>query len=208
MNETVRSFVAIECPEAIKQAMVKIQDEIRKGGGPRGGHGDASAGISWTRTGGFHLTLKFFGDLPQSRVSEVGEAIGAVAGAFRPFEVFLEGAGVFPHPKAPRVLWVGIRSGGDELSRLQTAIEERLEALGFGRETRPFRPHLTLGRIRQGGGRGGRSSPGKVFAEWSERNRETRFGTFSVREVVLMKSDLQPGGAVYTPLSVRGLASA
>jgi 2'-5' RNA ligase len=197
---SVRSFIAIECPEGIKEAIQKIQQELKMAM-------DISSSInskvlSWVHPGGFHLTLKFLGQVDENRLSKVRERIGEVVASFSPFTIHIEGVGVFPSAKAPRVIWIGAKSVGDDLIQLQGRVEEVLDPLGFLRESRPFHPHLTLCRIKSERKELDFRLIRDTLSKWLAANQQKACGQFEAKEVLLMKSDLQPGGAVYTPLVV------
>ena len=123
--------------------------EVDKRGGM---DGPDRLGIRWVRPAGFHLTLKFLGNVTQERLSGIVEVIGKVGPSIPPFMVSVSGVGVFPNARDPRVIWIGVRSVGEDLVRLQEGIEEGLEPLGFAREGRSFHPHFTLGRLKSFGG--------------------------------------------------------
>jgi 2'-5' RNA ligase len=157
--------------------------------------------INWTRPEGFHLTLKFLGNIAEDGITKIAQAIRGVTDGFSVFTVSIGEVGVFPHPRSPRVIWVGAKSAGDDLVRLQDGIEKILVPLGFPPEDRPFHPHLTLGRIKSGDGRSGLGFNKMALAQWLIENQKRECDRFEAKEVLLLKSDLQPGGAVYTPLA-------
>ena len=145
--------------------------------------------IRWTSPDNVHITLKFFGNLEPERAGAVVDAIHPVAASAPAFPVQLADWGGFPSRRRPHVLWLGLGMGSDELVRLASACESVLEPLGFVAEGRPFRPHCTLGRLRQ---------------EWSgpvrQRCEEILDGVpesplFLANEVVLFESLTGPRGA-------------
>jgi 2'-5' RNA ligase len=183
-KETIRTFICIEIPETIKGRIGSLQQELRKLGGQ----------VSWTRPSNIHLTIKFLGDVPASRIEEIQRAV-ELATAGRPsFEIEVGEAGCFPSPRNPRVLWVGLTSLPDPLKELHEAIEKELARLGFPREPRKFSPHLTIGRIRAP------QNAGRLAEELIKRGGETE--SFRAAEVIVMRSDLNPAGSQYTPLAV------
>jgi len=179
----IRSFLAIEIPGPI----------LRKIGEVQGGLKSSRADVRWTNPGAIHLTLKFFGNIEESRIDPILKSIEAPIRNTLPFSVKVRGVGAFPHLKNPRVIWIGLVDEKETLTSLQKQIETYLEKIGFQPEDRPFRPHLTLGRMK--------SSRGKEeLAGRMERYREEAFGDFEVERVVLFKSDLKPSGPIYTPI--------
>jgi len=179
----IRSFLAIEIPGPI----------LRKVGEVQGGLKSSRADVRWTNPETIHLTLKFFGNIEESRIDPILKSIEEPIRNTLPFSVKVRGVGAFPHLKNPRVIWIGLVDEKETLTSLQKQIETYLEKIGFQPEDRPFRPHLTLGRMK--------SSRGKEeLAGRMERYREEAFGDFEVERVVLFKSDLKPSGPIYTPL--------
>jgi 2'-5' RNA ligase len=180
-GDVIRTFVCIEIPQSIKDRIGELQDELRQTGGS----------VSWTRPSNIHLTLKFLGDVPASRIEPVSKAVARAAIAISPFEIEVAGTGCFPSSRNPRVLWVGLPSVPDTMNELYSNIESELEREGFPREKRKFSPHLTIGRIRTPG------TGGPV----AEQLLTTGFGgeRFTATEVIVMRSDLKPTGSIYTP---------
>ena len=108
--------------------------------------------------------------------------------------------GSFPHLRRPRVIWIGLEPDDDHLAALYSSLEESLQEIGFPREKRGFRPHLTLGRVRSGRGKGS-------LVEAIESNAEVDLGYLRIDEVTLFESDLTPQGAIYTALGRYRLGS-
>jgi 2'-5' RNA ligase len=187
-RELVRTFVAIEIPEAVKAAMDDVQAVLRKTG----------ADVGWVRPSGIHLTLKFLGGIEAGRVEELKESVGSAVRGHGPFALDVSGVGVFPNARAPRVVWMGV--GGDlpALAALYEMVETACESIGFRREDRPFKPHLTLGRVKSPGGRN------RLMDAITGLDKATA-GTFTADAVSIMKSELRPTGAVYTEMYRAGL---
>ncbi|MCK4487519.1 MAG: RNA 2',3'-cyclic phosphodiesterase [Desulfobacterales bacterium] len=184
MGEKIRSFIAINVPEPVLQAIAKAQDTLRGSG----------LKIRWVRKEGMHLTLKFLGDIHRDDVERIRAAMGRAAKAFSPFTLRAEGIGVFPDLKRPRVVWVGISGDGEVLLALQRDLESQLSGLGFPKEKRPFKGHLTIGRVK---GRLDRAKLGKALQALGEFRTES----FTAESVVLFQSELRPSGAVYSRLA-------
>lgn len=145
--------------------------------------------VKWVEPDLLHFTLKFLGEVPEVRVQDVAGAVREVAGT-NPFEITIEGLGAFPHLRSPRVLWVGVTEGATELVALARRVEDALFRIRFPREARPFEPHLTIGRIRQGEG-------GADLAKALERSGNAKIGRQRVEWVVVMESRLSPKGPTY-----------
>ncbi len=177
-----RLFVAVPVPGGTLRAMVDWTGEW----------GARRRGWRPVRPEGIHLTLRFLGETDPGLVDSLAESLERVAAAARPLAVTAAGWGVFPGPGRPRVLWAGLRGELDPLAGLARAVEEAVVDLGFSRERRPFRPHLTLARAR----RDRRPLlPGRPDPFVPE------FGPVPVEEVVLYRSHLAPDGARYEALA-------
>lgn len=190
--EQIRGFVAIELPEEAKNGLARLRQELER---------NEQRFVKWVDPRGIHLTLKFLGNIPSKRVTEITEAIeNAVQRVYR-FHLEISGLGTFPSLKQARVFWVGICGELDKLSGLQQNIDSALAALGFAREERPFVPHLTMARIREGASPLERRNFGELVNSISFEDKYP----IEVEAVRLMRSHLTPAGAVYTCLSVLGL---
>jgi 2'-5' RNA ligase len=186
----MRTFIALDLDPDIKTRLSDLLRRLRWRG-PKG--------VSWARELGLHITLKFLGEIDKDRAARVEEAIRTAAGAIPAFPLRVRGTGAFPPPpRPPRVLWVGTDEPAAILD-LQGRLEAGLEALGFDRETRPFHPHLTLGRVKSATGL-------RDAAAELERVKEAEFGEMTVRKITLYQSTLRPDGAVYSVLAEGALA--
>jgi 2'-5' RNA ligase len=190
--EQIRSFIAIELSDEAKKGLARLRRELER---------DEHKFVKWVGPGGIHLTLKFLGNISSKRVTEITEAIEKAAQGISPFQLEISGLGAFPNLKQARVFWVGIGGELDKLSRLQQDIDSVLAALRFAKEERPFVPHLTLARIREGASPPERRSFGELV---SSTIFEDKYPV-TVEAVRLMRSQLTPAGAIYTCLSVVGL---
>jgi 2'-5' RNA ligase len=182
----IRSFVAVELPEAVKAALTRLQEEVKTGGG----------GVKWVEPRGIHLTLKFLGYVDEAKVPALAQALTRACEGFGPLEVALSGLGVFPNPSRPRVAWVGLSGGVETLLRLQEGVEKVLSPFGFPQEERAFTPHLTIARLREGVAPDEAKAFGQAFLRASPESV-----SFKVEGISLMKSQLAPSGAIYTRLA-------
>lgn len=180
----IRSFLALDLPEEMREIISRTLEEMRK----------THLDIRWVRPDGIHLTIIFLGDVPLESLPRMGDRMGAVCRAFGPFDLALTGPGVFPNNRRPRVLWLGLDGELQRLTAFKEALEERLMPFGIKPEGRNFRPHLTLGRFR------GTGSPGSILEETLARFKDLTSGPCIHRELHLYRSDLRPQGAVYTKL--------
>jgi len=190
--EQIRSFIAIELSEEAKKGLARLRKELER---------DEHKFVKWVDPGGIHLTLKFLGNIPSKRVTEITEAMEKAAQGTSSFHLEISGLGAFPSLRQARVFWVGIGGEMDKLSRLQQNVDSALAALGFAKEERSFVPHLTLARIREGASPPERRSFGELVGSTTFEDKYP----VTVEAVRLMRSQLMPAGAIYTCLSVAGL---
>jgi 2'-5' RNA ligase len=186
---TVRTFVAIPLTRPVLDHLMELQQSLSRGEGGAAGR--------WVRPEGIHLTLKFLGDVPSEKLSDVYRTVQQSCGGRQAFELEVGGLGCFPNARRPRVIWAGIHEESGQLVDLQRAVEASLESLGFRREGRAFTPHLTLARIKQRASSRDIAALGQAVAASQEEKRITMRAT----HVYVIKSDLRPEGAIYTVLS-------
>lgn len=185
----MRLFVAINVPSSVRSGIWETAAPLRDGGYP----------VKWVGRDGIHLTLKFLGEVEPARLERVeGELTAAILGT-KQFPLPICGFGAFPTPARPRVVWVGCE-GIAPLEILQHEVELAMQRSGFPAEARPFRPHLTLGRVK----RGARSA--SLAGLGAELERLEFTAEPLVASVDLMQSRLSPGGARYERLHAVELA--
>jgi len=180
---TLRLFVALEPPGAVRRRLESVAGEIRRRAGP------AAEAVKWVRGENVHLTLQFLGNVPEERVPDVALALAEAARAARPLRLEVRGAGGFPSARRPRVVWAGLAGDLLPLAALVQDLGRRLAPLGFAPEDRPWSPHLTLGRARGGG------APGLAGALSAVKDAEV--GGWRAGELVLFRSHLAPEGPRY-----------
>ncbi|WP_338668500.1 RNA 2',3'-cyclic phosphodiesterase [Pseudodesulfovibrio methanolicus] len=177
-----RLFIGIELPDAYRQELnplIKALSSL------------TDASTNWSKPDTWHLTLKFLGETDEARIPSLKAALAAVD--FTAFTLRAGGAGAFPDARRPKVLWLGLAEGGEQSADLTGAIEDGLAALGIPREKKPFRPHLTLGRVR-------RPAPG----DWTpvlDAAAAHEWPPFTVTHFTLWQSTLTPKGAIHTALA-------
>lgn len=191
MTDTVRAFVAADLRPEVRDNLAGVVSALA---------GARVRGLRTVRPEGMHLTLKFLGNVPRSDVPEVASAISSVVGQFRPIAVEIGGFGAYPGERSPRVLWTGV-NGPEALFSLRTDIEESLASLGFIPDSRPWSPHLTLARIRDGTSKRDRRLAWDALADLEPISRFTK-----VCSVSLVASRLTPKGAVYSTLETFKMA--
>ena len=183
MSQSIRTFIAIELPSEVKTLLDNVQQGLKT----------LPLKAKWVRTQNIHLTLKFLGNIDPANIEDIGRAMADAAGDSAPFTLTVGGIGFFPGVKRPRVVWAGLGGETDILFDLQRRLAQLLAAIGYPQEKRPFKAHLTLGRIRQAIDSG---TIGRAMQDYSSLGELH----FTADRIILFRSDLKPSGAVYTPL--------
>ncbi len=180
----MRLFVAAEVPAELRQRLVELQERLR----------EVPLALRPVVPTGIHLTLRFIGEVGQESLESLRAALAAPADASLPrFTLRASGLGVFPERGVPRVIWVALEGDRDAATRLAAAVEAAVVGCGLTPEARPFRPHLTVARVR-----------GTKRGDWRgdlARLAEVRLGEFAVDRYHLYESQLGPGGAAYRKLA-------
>lgn len=183
MPKTIRTFIAVPLPDGVLARLAALQDELKSMG----------FRFKWMQTKNIHLTLKFLGDIPENDVEQIGEVVKTTAEGVSPISLKSKAIGVFPGIRNVRVVWAGLSGETHALIELQKKLEENMDGIGYPKETRPFRAHLTIARSKF-------SPDPKMMAEAIETFSAFETGPFTADRLILYKSDLKPGGAVYTRL--------
>ncbi len=183
----LRAFVAVEIDSEVRDRICRAVDQLES----------RSFRARWVAPANIHLTLKFLGDIAPDQVEAVYTALEGSLRPFPPCTINAKGLGVFPNPRRPRVIWVGI--DGKELVSLAACVESALSLLGFAPDQRKFSPHLTIGRWRQ------TDRPPRNLSQELAKWQHVEFGVTYVDEVVLFQSVLKPEGAIYHRLKAVGL---
>jgi len=186
-DERLRLFVAIDLPEDVRESLGRLQSDLRRHDLPS---------LRWTRPEGVHLTLKFLGETPASSLPAIEAALARAVRGIPSFRLALGAPGTFGNRRGPRVLWVDVEGDVKPLQQLQAAVERELAAAGFAPEERGFSPHLTLARVPQPSPPGLAERVSRALAAVAAAQ-----GEIEVTEVVLMRSRLQPSGAVYSQVA-------
>jgi len=177
----LRIFAAINVSVPSVRKLAELQRKLRSEQSPE-------LKIGWVPPANLHVTLKYYGNLAPEQVEGVADAAREAARGVTPFDVAARGLGVFPKPEIPRVLWVGLTDGLDKLIALQTRLEDSSDKFGFERDARPFKGHLTLGRVRQGT---------EGIDRWLTEFADTDCLSSTINEIVIYESRLHRKGAEY-----------
>lgn len=183
MSDTLRTFIAFKLP---KDTIAYLKDVVAS---------LATYGfkVRWIPSGNVHLTLKFLGDVEKQTINDIAGALSATAAGRSPISFRAKGLGVFPGIQRPRVIWVGLTGEIDRIIDCQQDLDARLSTIGFPREKRPFKGHLTLGRVK------GKIPPDRLL-EAIKACAPFESMPVTVDRMHLFQSDLRTSGAVYTEL--------
>ncbi len=180
----MRIFTAVTLDPASRETVAALA------GGLRRSWTFAAPAVRWVPAANLHLTLRFLGNVDGSGVSAVRAAL-ASEWTHTPFQVSLGPAGFFPPRGIPRVIWLDVCDGADELRALRRELDRRLAAIGYGEEGAPFRPHLTIGRLKRG------AQPRRRAIGRAVTSIDVPEIRWTVDRVVLMESRLSSEAAVY-----------
>jgi 2'-5' RNA ligase len=176
-----RTFIAVDLPDTLRERTAQLQEQMKAGG----------ARLRWVRPHNLHFTLRFLGEIPAAQVARAVVATREAVRNVPPFVVTIAGLGAFPSFARPEVVWLGTTEGAEALEGLTRSLNAALARERFATDPRQFRPHLTLGRIRDN-------------RQWGdlvrslERFRSTVIGETPVERVTVMESRLTPDGPVYS----------
>jgi 2'-5' RNA ligase len=180
----MRTFIAVDLDDKLKTRFVHIINRLNTGDGS----------IKWITRLGMHITLNFLGEVSESQKSDVERVLDNVTNKHSSFLLQCRGAGTFPHnSRNPRIIWIGLDKN-EAFETLHRDIEEEMAGLGFPKDSRPFHPHLTLGRVKK-------QAQLQTVLSRLQQYRSEHFGDIIVKKVIYYQSTLRPTGAEYTVLS-------
>ena len=178
--QTTRTFIAIEVGPPASTVLSRYLADWSS----------VVKNVRWTRAEQMHVTLKFLGEVDNRDLPQICNATREICAAIDPFVATLNAFGTFPKGKPPRVLWAGFDHGVQEMVELNTRLESSLADIGIPRETRAFRPHLTLGRI-------GKAAQPEDILKMCESPLATQF---QVDSVLMLASERERGNIIYEPI--------
>lgn len=181
-SEYVRAFIAIDTTDEVKQKLGRVQEELQR----------LDAGVKWVAPENMHFTLVFLGDIPSGKAAPVAQAMDRVGAVSCGFSYEVAGLGFFGSRSSPRVIWAGIRAD-PALPAIQTSLCAELRKLDITLEDRPFKPHLTLGRVRS-------VRNTDAFLRKIQSHVDTSFGEVRADPMLLIRSVLTPRGPEYSIL--------
>ncbi len=184
----IRSFIAVEIDSGTKKEITRVVAEFKK----------SEADVKWVTENQMHLTLKFLGSIDEIKIPEIQKSLNTVCANNGRFSISLDEIGAFPGLKRPKILWVGLNTGAENLKKIHAEIETCLEKTGIEKENRAYRPHLTIGRIRS-------------FKNFSSlcgllKKKSLSGRVIGIKRLILFRSDLNGSRAVHTKVSEHFLA--
>jgi 2'-5' RNA ligase len=184
-----RTFIAVELAKPIREKIVDLQEEL----------GRTGVEVKWTEPENLHVTLIFLGEVPDTELHAICRLVSDGVAGTGPFSLSVQAVGCFPHVRRPRVVWVGVGAGTQELVKIHDDLEAPLFDLGYRTEDRKYTPHITLGRVKSAG-------PTDKLTAAIQKNAGWQGGEQVVSEIHIMGSELTPNGPRYTVLGRAKLA--
>jgi 2'-5' RNA ligase len=179
----IRTFLALGLNDATRQRLVRAVADLPVG----------EAKVRWVESENLHVTMKFLGDVGDADAASVCRVVAAAAGTTEPFDFQVRGIQAVPARGNLSMFWAGVADSEGRMAAMFEVVEAALAELGFPREQREFRPHVTLGRVKY-------ARDGRALRAEAARMAEADFGRVAADEVVVYSSRLTPDGPVYTPM--------
>jgi len=182
MASTIRSFIAVDLTAAHKRTLSRVINGLAR----------KWPEYKWSEPDQLHLTLNFLGEVPDEKIPQVCEIMRQTLAEHNSFSFQLDAIGAFPKSRRPRIIWAGVGDGASNLSRIYYDLRENLDELRLERDRKAFRPHITLGRIRN------QERWPDSMIEYLDGEQNLQLGSADVDEVVLFSSFQEKAGADYT----------
>jgi 2'-5' RNA ligase len=181
----LRTFIGVDLGKSIRDRAVALQETLARTG----------TDVKWVESENLHVTLLFLGEVDNREIPSVCRVVAEQTERHPAFTMSIQSVGCFPNPRRPRILWIGVGQGTQELCGLHDSLEPPLLELGcYRREERQYTPHITLGRVKSE-----RSSA--LLATALAKQAGWQGGEVEVGEILVMSSELTSKGPVYTVLS-------
>ncbi|MFH0826478.1 MAG: RNA 2',3'-cyclic phosphodiesterase [Candidatus Omnitrophota bacterium] len=184
----MRTFIAIELPQEIRESLAQLQDRLKQ----------SHADVKWVDPQNIHLTLKFLGEIDAEQLDKIIRVLEQVCLGKKTFQMRLSSIGAFPKMHFPRVLWVSVDKGESETKEIAAELEEKVSIFGVPKEKRSFSSHITIGRVRSNLFKDKLVNDLKMIGSLEGKE-------FAVTELTLFKSTLTPKGAAYEALKTASL---
>jgi len=177
----MRAFIAIELPQEIKEALNRLQQKLKT----------AEADIKWVEPKNIHLTLKFLGEIDEQTRSRINSSLEGICRIRKPFMIAISSLGAFPNTASPRIIWLGIKQGNNEVKEICQTMEKHLTVPAIPKEEKEFCAHITIGRTHSGKNR---QELAKLLIDLSKNLSQSQF---QVSKITFFKSALTPRGPIY-----------
>ncbi len=174
----MRAFIAVPCPDELKDAMVEIQEQIKELGR-----------LTLVKPENIHLTMKFLGEVDEGKIPDITKRLEFLS-ELQSFDISLKGIGAFPSMDYIRVIWVGVDKGASDIVKIHSEIDHNLKELNFKKD-KNFHPHLTIARVKF-------PKKKEELRNIIQKNSARDFGSFQVERIELMQSRLSPKGPEYS----------
>ncbi len=200
----IRAFLAVELTEDLRVKLAGIEQDLKQ---LFSRECVKNVRVSWVQPSSMHLTVRFLGDIDEQLIEPIREAIQQTITGRRVIHIPLERLGVFPRAQQPRVLWVGPSEAWEksDIAQRSTSLHQDVEAccrsFGIAADDRPWSPHLTLARVKEG-----ERLVGQVLVKSGVLDRPSGVGSLAVNAIALMQSELRAAGPVYAKLWEVGLS--
>lgn len=185
----MRIFISIELPDEIKKNLDKLMAKLK----------ETEAAVKWVKAENLHITLKFLGWVEVKQLDNLIKLTREAISGFESFKISFENLGTFPPGENPKIIWVGTDKGGHKLCKLAKNLEETLAAFGYKKESREFKSHITIGRVK------GKQGADKLKAKIKSL-KAPKFGAVLVDRISIMKSTLTPKGPIYEKVKELSIA--
>ena len=200
----MRAFIAIELPAPVLRQLITAQRRLARHLQTQ----QLDRCVRWMPAGNLHLTLRFLGEIDDVQQRRLTQSLAQIVARHAPLTLFVDGMGCFPNARRPSVIWCGLQGDLAALSRLQAEVESAAQSAGLLAETKPFTPHLTIGRLQRSATGAQLQAIGAAAMHFAAMPGRLKEITPTVDELLLMRSELTPSGSIYTRLGVFALQAA
>lgn len=194
----MRAFIAINMPAPVLRQLVATQRRLSQHLHTQ----QLDRCVRWTPVENLHITLRFLGEIDGVQQRVLAQSLGQIAARHGRLKLFTNGVGCFPNTHRPSVIWCGIQGNLAALSQLQAEVERAAQAAGLPAETKPFKPHLTIGRLQRSATAAQLQAVDAAVVQLAAAPGRAENAAPTVNELLLMRSELNPSGSSYTRIGV------
>lgn len=194
----MRAFIAIEMPAPLQQRLLATQRRLTQHLRPQ----QLDRCVRWTPAENLHLTLRFLGEINDVQQRDLTQHLTQIAQRHARLTLSIAGVGCFPNAHRPNVIWCGLRGELTALTQLQAEVEAAAQAIGLPAETKPFKPHLTIGRLQRNATSSQLQAVGAAAMQLAVATPQVEYDASTVNELLFMRSELTSSGPIYSRLGV------